>query len=86
MDKRKIGKFIAERRKAQGLTQFQLAEQLDVTDRAVSKWETGSSMPDNELALALCKVLKINISDLFAGEQIGSECCYKNAPCCGRKG
>ena len=86
MDKKKIGKFIAECRKARGLTQFQLAEELGVSDRAVSKWETGNSLPDNELALNLCRVLNINVSDLFAGERVGSECCYNNAPCCERKG
>lgn len=88
MDKKKIGKFIAECRKAKGLTQFQLAEKLDISDRAVSKWETGSSIPDNELALALCKVLDINVSDLFAGERTLGECCYdKSKPCrCGEKG
>ena len=86
MDKKKIGKFIAERRKAVQLTQFQLAERLEVSDRAVSKWETGNSLPDNELALELCKVLHINISDLFAGEKVGGDCCYQNAPCCERKG
>lgn len=89
MDKKKIGRFIAENRKLKGLTQFQLAEQLGVSDRAVSKWETGQSLPDNELALALCQTLGINVSDLFAGERIGSACCYNregNAPCCGEKG
>ena len=87
MDKKKIGKFIAVCRQAKGLTQFQLAEQLGVSDRAVSKWETGNSLPDNELALNLCKVLNINVSDLFAGERVGSECCYsKDAPCCEQKG
>lgn len=86
MDKKKIGKFIAACRKTQNLTQFQLAEQLGISDRAVSKWETGGSLPDNELALSLCKVLHINISDLFAGEKVGSECCYNQAPCCEQKG
>lgn len=87
MDKKKIGKFIAACRQTQHLTQFQLAEKLGVSDRAVSKWETGSSLPDNELALSLCKVLNINISDFFAGEKIGSECCYTNdARCCEQKG
>lgn len=89
MDRKKIGNFIAEQRKAKGLTQFQLAELLEVSDRSVSKWETGNSLPDNEMALALCRALGINISDLFAGERIGSDCCYNrksNAPCCGGKG
>ena len=88
MDKKKIGQFIAECRKAEQLTQFQLAEQLGISDRAVSKWETGNSLPDNELALKLCQVLNINVSDLFAGEKLGKSCCYgkSNAPCCERKG
>ena len=87
MDKKKIGRFIAACRQAQSLTQFQLAERLGVSDRAVSKWETGNSLPDNELVLDLCKVLGVNIGDLFAGEMVGSECCYNNnAPCCERKG
>ena len=89
MNKKKIGRFIAECRKARRMTQAQLAERLEVSDRAVSKWETGNSLPDNEMALTLCKLLEINISDLFAGEKIGNECCYNrnaNAPCCGEKG
>ena len=89
MDKKKIGSFIAECRKLKGLTQFQLAERLGVSDRAVSKWETGHSLPDNELVLELCRTLGINISDLFAGEKTGSACCYNrenNTPCCGEKG
>lgn len=88
MDKQKIGKFIAECRKAQGLTQFELAEALEISDRAVSKWETGNSFPDNELALKLCQILNINISDLFSGQRLGSDCCYNNSnsACCGKKG
>jgi len=46
MNQVKIGKFIAERRKVQNLTQMQLAEKLGITDRAVSKWENGKAMPD----------------------------------------
>ena len=87
MDKKKVGKFIATCRKAKGFTQFQLAERLGISDRAVSKWETGGSLPDNELALQLCQLLDINISDLFAGEKLGDDCCYQpNSPCCGKKG
>ena len=54
MDQVKIGKFIAERRKSINLTQFQLAEKLGVTDRAVSKWETGKAMPDSCIMVDLC--------------------------------
>ena len=68
MDQIKIGRFIAERRKELGYTQLQLAEKLNITDRAVSKWETGRSMPDSALMPELCEVLKISINDLFNGE------------------
>ena len=70
MDQVKIGKFIAERRKAEGLTQAQLAEKLNITDRAVSKWETGKSLPDAMIMLDLCGILKITVNDLLSGEVI----------------
>ena len=70
MDQVKIGKFIAERRKEAGLTQSQLAEQLFITDRAVSKWERGLAMPDTSIMLDLCKILKISVSDLLNGEVV----------------
>ena len=68
MDQVKIGKFIAECRKKQGLTQLQLAERLNITDRAVSKWENGKSMPDSSIMLELCDVLNITVTDLLNGE------------------
>ncbi len=70
MDLVKIGNFIAERRKKVNLTQMQLAEKLGVTDRAVSKWETGKSMPDSSLMLDLCATLKITVNELLTGETI----------------
>ena len=70
MDQIKIGKFIAERRKKVNLTQMQLAEKLSVTDRAVSKWETGKAMPDSSIMLELCNILKITVNDLLSGEVI----------------
>ena len=73
MDQVKIGKFIAERRKAVNLTQMQLAEKLNITDRAVSKWETGRAMPDSAIMLDLCKVLKITVNDLLSGEIVNVE-------------
>ena len=73
MDQVKIGKFIAERRKKAGLTQMQLAEKLNITDRAVSKWETGKAMPDTSLMLDLCEILKISVNDLLSGEVISVE-------------
>lgn len=66
----KIGKFIAECRKQNNLTQMQLAEKLGITDRAVSKWETGKSMPDSSIMLQLCEILKISVNDLLCGERI----------------
>lgn len=68
MDQIKIGKFIAERRKKNNLTQAQLAEKLSVTDRSVSKWETGRAMPDTAIMLDLCEILKISVNDLLNGE------------------
>ncbi len=73
MDQIKIGKFIAACRKAVGLTQAQLAEKLDITDRAVSKWETGKAMPDSSLMLALCDILQISVNDLLSGEVVQME-------------
>ena len=73
MDQIKIGKFIAECRKNANLTQMQLAEILNITDRAVSKWETGKSLPDSAIMLELCSVLKITVNDLLSGEKISME-------------
>ena len=70
MDLIKIGKFIAECRKKNNLTQMQLAEKLNITDRAVSKWETGKTLPDSSIMLALCDILKITVNDLLSGEVI----------------
>lgn len=70
MDQAKIGRFIAECRKNKNLTQAQLAEKLNITDRAVSKWETGRAMPDSSIMLALCDVLSITVNDLLCGEVI----------------
>ncbi len=73
MNQIRIGAFISERRKARGLTQSQLAEKLGITDKAVSKWETGRSMPDLSLFLPLCSLLGITLNELFAGECIAQE-------------
>ncbi len=73
MDQVKIGKFIAERRKMIGLTQMQLAEKLGITDRAVSKWENGRSLPDSSIMLELCEELNITVNDLLSGEVVTME-------------
>ena len=70
MDQVKIGKFISERRKGVNLTQMQLAEKLNITDRAISKWETGKAMPDSSIMLDLCGLLNITVNDLLCGEVV----------------
>ncbi len=70
MDQIKIGKFIAECRKKNNLTQMQLAEKLNITDRAISKWENGKSTPDSSIMLELCNELKISVNELLSGEMI----------------
>lgn len=73
MNQIKIGKFITERRKNVNLTQMQLAEKLNITDRAVSKWETGRAMPDSSIMLELCDVLQITVNDLLSGEVVSMD-------------
>lgn len=73
MEMEKIGKFIAQCRKDKGFTQAALAEKLGITDRAVSKWETGKSLPDASLMLQLCELLEINVNELLSGEHIAMD-------------
>ena len=73
MDQIKIGGFIAKCRKKANLTQMQLAEKLDITDKAVSKWERGITMPDTSIMLELCKILGISVNELLSGEKINME-------------
>ena len=73
MDQIKIGKFIAECRKKNNLTQMKLAEKLNITDRAISKWENGKAMPDSSIMLDLCNELNISVNDLLSGEIIGKD-------------
>ena len=70
MNQKKIGLFIATCRKDKNLTQMQLAEKLNITDRAVSKWETGKSLPDASIMLELCKILEIKVNELLIGEKL----------------
>lgn len=76
MDQEKIGKLIAMCRKEKKLTQIELADKLGVTDKSVSKWETGKCLPDVSLYKKLCEILGITLNDFFAGEII-SESNYK---------
>ncbi len=70
MDQVKIGKFIAHCRKEKNMTQAELAEKLNITDRAISKWETGKGMPDSSIMLELCDELDISVNELLSGEMI----------------
>lgn len=70
MDQIKIGKFIQERRKEKKLTQSELAEKLNITDRAISKWENGNCLPDVGTMQELCEILSISVNDLFSGEKV----------------
>lgn len=73
MNQAKIGKFIAECRKEKNFTQRQLADTLHITDKAISKWERGLSMPDSSIMLDLCDILGITVNDLLSGEVITVE-------------
>ena len=73
MDLIKIGRFIADCRKEKKITQEQLAEKLYITDRAVSKWERGLSLPDADKMLELCSILGISVNELLNGEKIMKE-------------
>lgn len=73
MNQEKIGKFIAQCRKDKNLTQQQLAEQLGISDRAISKWERGLNLPDASLYKPLCEILDITFNELFSGERIKEE-------------
>lgn len=70
MDQIKIGKFICSKRKEKNLTQSELAEILGITDRSVSKWETGVCLPDSGIMKELCSILGITVNDLFSAEVV----------------
>lgn len=73
MDQTRIGTFIAVLRKEKGLTQKELAEQIGISEKTVSKWETGNGMPDIAYLSPLCEVLDINVNELLSGEKLPSE-------------
>lgn len=70
MDQIRIGKFIAEMRKTQSYTQRQLADILGISDKTVSKWETGNGLPEVSLMMPLCNALHINVNELLSGEHL----------------
>lgn len=73
MDQEKIGRFIAELRKENSLTQKEWAEKLNVSDRTVGNWERGRNLPDPSLFVPLCSILDITLTELFNGERIETE-------------
>lgn len=79
MDQIKIGKFIAEMRKEQNLTQMDLAEKLGVSNKTISKWECGNGMPDYALIQRLCEILSVNVNEILSGERLPSEDYSKKA-------
>ena len=72
MDQNKTGKFIAQMRRTQNLTQRQLADQLAISDKTVSKWECGKGLPEVSLMLPLCEILQITVNDLLSGEKVAA--------------
>ena len=79
MDQIKIGKFIADMRKEQNLTQIDLAERLGISNKTISKWECGNGMPDYAVMESLCDILKINVNELLSGERLPSKDYNKKA-------
>ena len=73
MDQSKIGRFIAELRKEKNLTQRQLADLLNLSDKTISKWECGKGLPEVSLMLPLCEILEITVNELLCGERIEKE-------------
>ncbi len=79
MDQIKVGKFIAALRHERGLTQEALGQKLGVTNKTVSRWETGSYMPDIELLIPLGELLGVSVNELLAGERLSDEQFRKQA-------
>lgn len=79
MDQIKIGKFIAVMRKELHLTQKQLAEKLNISDKTVSKWECGKGLPEVSLMMPLCEILKINVNELLSGERLSNDNYHEKA-------
>lgn len=73
MDQAKVGKFIALLRKEKGFTQEALGQRLGVTNKTVSRWETGAYMPDIELLIPLGEALGVSVNELLAGERLDDE-------------
>ena len=73
MDQLKTGRFIKLLRTEKQLTQREIAEKLNISEKTVSKWETGNGMPEVSLMLPLCKILEISVNELLSGERLDPE-------------
>lgn len=71
MDLEKIGKFIAKKRQENNFTQESLAEELDISNRSVSKWERGICLPDANNMAKICKLFNVSYNELLSGEELG---------------
>lgn len=73
MNEKETGIFIAEMRKKKNMTQRELAEQVNVSDKTISKWETGKSLPDISYLKTLCEALDITVNELLAGQKLSQQ-------------
>lgn len=73
MDQVKVGSFIAQIRKEEGMTQKELAGAIGVSDKTISKWECGNGMPELSMLIPLCELLKINVNELLSGERLSHD-------------
>ncbi len=79
MNQEKTGAFIAQLRKESNMTQVQLADELGVTNKAISKWENGNGFPEVSLLLPLCNELEITVNELLSGERVSEDDYRKKA-------
>ena len=79
MDQVKIGRFIKAMRKEKNLTQREVAERLSISEKTVSKWETGNGMPEVSLMMPLCELLNISVNELLSGERLDEKLYYEKA-------
>ena len=79
MDQVKIGQFIKSVRKEKSLTQREVAEKLNISEKTISKWETGSGLPEVSLMLPLCKILEISVNELLSGERLDEKRYFEKA-------
>ena len=79
MDQVQIGQFIKAIRKEKNLTQREVAERLNISEKTVSKWETGNGLPEVGLMLPLCELLEISVNELLSGERLDEKRYFEKA-------